>query len=222
MASKQAGNAIVIILIAIFLFGALAATFMRGSRSGQASLSTNQARLKAVEIADYFSTVDRAIQKLRRRGCAELDIDFTSSADNLYYQAINASPTAPTDFSCHLFHKNGGGLTPNLDPKEYQVSFDLVDGSYNPWTLLYETYGNTSYRDGIIAGKLSIFIAQVKPEICNQYNLLMKLDIPVGTLFGNPTLPASPFYQKEAFCAYFMAPAPSYQWGVVLKIWGNY
>lgn len=219
MASKQSGNAIILILIAIFLFGALAAAFTRGMRAGQGSLSANQARLKAVEIADYFSTVDRAIQKLRRRGCAELSIDFTSSADNGYYQAINAAPTAPPDFSCHIFHANGAGLTPSIDPKEYQVSFDAVKASYNPGAMLYETYGNVSFRDGMFGGVVPMFIAQAKPEICNQYNLLMKLDIPVGTPLGNPTLPASPFYKKESFCAYFTAPAPSYQWGIVMRVW---
>lgn len=106
MRSKQAGNAILIILIAVFLFGALAAAFMRGSRTGQTNLTAGQTRLLAQELLSYAQTLERASIKLIQRGCAPSQLSYVGLSGD-----CNTNPVAPTDNSCDVLHSNGGMIS---------------------------------------------------------------------------------------------------------------
>ena len=172
--NSRSGNAIVVILIAVFLFGALAAVFMRGARTGQGNLTANQAKLAAQEIATYLSAVDKAINKLRSRGCSENDISFLvpgfTNPPGYDYITANGSPTAPVDKSCHIFEANGGGLAEIPDIEKYQVPTSQLSAS--TWHV-----GNILYKFAIIASgvgtasaDLGIHINFVRPEICTAYN----------------------------------------------------
>ena len=106
MRSHQAGNAILIILIAVFLFGALAAVFMRGARTGQINLTSGQSKLIAQELLDYAGVLERTSLKLTQRGCAPSQLSYVGlNAD------CSANPLGPNDNSCNVMHANGGGIS---------------------------------------------------------------------------------------------------------------
>ncbi|GEM_PF-6011503 len=125
MRSKQAGNAIIIILIAVFLFGALAAAFMRGARSGQTNLTSGQTRLIAQELLAYAQVLERTSLKLTQRGCAPSQLSYVGLAN-----ICSANPNAPPDNSCDVINMAGGGITPlNLSDKIPDLSIRVSGGT---------------------------------------------------------------------------------------------
>ena len=106
--NTRSGNAIVIILIAVFLFGALATVFMRGARTGQGQLTQHQANFKEMDLLDYAKSMERSVQKLLKKGCSENELDFGVAQ----LPDCEVNDDAPVDKSCSIFSANGGGLTP--------------------------------------------------------------------------------------------------------------
>lgn len=220
MASKQAGNAIILILIAIFLFGALAAAFTRGMRAGQGSLNANQARLAASEIADYFNTADKALQKLRRRGCSEDHINFMHSEYTSYFYTTNQlqiePPTSPPDGSCNVFDSNGAGLNMSIDTQKYQIPYDTLDAHVCPGgecsaKSYYDNiafFASTSVQNvGTAASDRAFRLAWVQLPVCREYNKLVGVPADEtiddsGVTIGD----ADPAYAgKTTFCRYLYA-----------------
>ena len=113
MHNPRSGNVVIFVLIAVMLFAALAYTFMRGSREGTGNLSAQQAKIQSSEMINYAQSVERAIDKLRSKGCSEtqLSFDYDIPATTGY-----ENPNSPGDYSCHIFHPNGGGITYAASP----------------------------------------------------------------------------------------------------------
>lgn len=189
MRSSQAGNAIVIILIAVFLFGALAAVFMRGAKTGQGNLTTQQAKLAAQEILDFYNSLERAANKLRSKGCSENDISFANPNDAGAFITYNHPSTAPSDNSCHIFDPAGANLLMGMDWEKYQISRDQIP------TVPEDNYGQSYMRIGIAgiigvgtdAGTDLMFqLNYVNPKICDEYNKLLKYQIDLTVTDNGP------------------------------------
>lgn len=112
--SSQRGSAIIMIFIAVGLFGLLAYAFMQGSRSNVSWLSTEEASSYATNIIGYSGDVRTAVARLRARGCADIQMNF----ENPYYATVDyANPNSPTDESCNIFSTKGGGLKFDMSHK---------------------------------------------------------------------------------------------------------
>ncbi len=177
--SSRSGNAIIFVLVGVALFGALAYTFMRGAKSGSGNLTAQQARMAAQELADFFSTLDRAIQKLRLKGCSENDISFASSNDTGAYVTDNDSTTAPPDKSCHVFDPNGGGMTLDLDLEKYQVPVNQINASfqYQYGQILFRRLLSSVVGIGTSSNDYMVHFNFIQPEICNAYNALVGVTV---------------------------------------------
>lgn len=121
----EAGSALIWILVMVFLFGALSVVMNRGSRTGDNNISAERARLGASEIIDYAGAIRRAVRELRINGCTESQISFESPQTGTQYQNVSA----PSDYSCHVFHPDGAGLryalpSENLFDQARYVGFD--------------------------------------------------------------------------------------------------
>lgn len=117
MAVGQSGSAIIYILVAVALAGALTFAMTRSSQTGQGTLSQHQARQMAQEILDFGWSVERAVDRLRRNGCSENELSFEHSGNpgdipNASYNNIET----PLDGRCRIFHVNGGKLHPPQKP----------------------------------------------------------------------------------------------------------
>ncbi len=172
---SQSGNAVVVILIGIALFGALAFTFMQGSKSGQGNLTSQQAKIAAQELLDFFTAVDRAANKLRQKGCSENDISFSSPKDTGVFITFNSSATAPVDKSCHVFDENGGKLNMNMQWEKYQTYAVYGPGDINVGNINFKWSGFQIVNVGTAAPELAFVMAATKPEICDAYNELIGL-----------------------------------------------
>lgn len=115
----ERGNALFFILIGVALFAALSFAVSDMMRGGSAtSISDETAKLQATDIIDYARSVRQAVQNVRiSNGCEDTQISFEKTPfDGSDAGYVNAN--APSDFSCHVFHSNGGGLSsPSLSPE---------------------------------------------------------------------------------------------------------
>ncbi|PZQ46798.1 MAG: hypothetical protein DI551_04415 [Micavibrio aeruginosavorus] len=157
--SSQSGSAFFIILIAIFIFGALSYAMMQGSRTAQSGLSSEQARLAANEIISNGDNVQKTVQTLRLRGCTNAQIN------------PGANPNAPTDNSCDIYNLAGGKATfyklpENYhDPKfPYNTTDVSADASYN----VEETPTETT--------DLVYYVKFIKKDICLSINKILEIE----------------------------------------------
>lgn len=181
--NAQAGNVLFIILIAVVLFAALSfvtSTMMRGS----ANVGTEKAGIYVSEILTYARSVNEAVRDLRiSNGCFDDEMSFEripfDGSDALY---VNGN--APTDFSCHIFHPHGGGVSSNeMQPDIFDKSYSS-NAVYGQWVI-----GGFSRIIGLgsdSAGELILALPYLKKSVCE---ILAKrfgqaLPVPVDSVAG--------------------------------------
>lgn len=176
--NRSAGNVILFILLAVALFGALAYTFMRGSEGGQGNMTQQQAKVAAQEILDYAKNVETTVNRLRARGCSEnqLSFDYDIPATTGYENS-----NAPADYSCHVFHQNGGKLTHRSPLPAW---LDQSKTSQSDFGALIVTGKSCVYGIGTNKGQcaanvitsdqeLLLIVPYVRKEVCDEINKMM-------------------------------------------------
>ena len=110
--NSQAGNVLFLILIAVVLFAALSYAVTSSSGSGgNKDTSEDKAKLYVAEITQYASAVRTAITWLTATSkCDDTELSFEGPPfDGSDVDYVN--PNSPNDFSCHIFHPEGGGVS---------------------------------------------------------------------------------------------------------------
>ncbi len=190
---KEAGNALIFILIAIVLLGLLTVTLTRSGDSTNDTGDFEQNQIAASEILTYAKSIENAVQSLLARGCSENEISFwhdsdgngTEDGSDDYY-----NDKSPTDRSCHVFDVSGVGLN------YFQINEDYFDSNQSTETLYGENYfpssvcvqnvgsGSTNCQsNGVNDEEILIFIPYLKENICKSINtsLTGSSDIPKDT-----------------------------------------
>ena len=107
---SEAGNVFLFILLGIVLFAALSFTVARGFRGNTTDKMTDRkADLAATEMINYAQRTERAVSRVRRKGCSENEISFENPSDPAY--------TFATRDECKIFNRSGGGLTLTEPPQ---------------------------------------------------------------------------------------------------------
>lgn len=122
------GNVLFLILLAVALFAALSYAVTQAGRSGGKDISDEDARLAASQITQYATLLEQTVTRLRlSNGCRDTQISFAadSDGDGNWYDTDDDyhNPNAPSDFSCHVFHADGGAIYNS------EISDGLNDGS---------------------------------------------------------------------------------------------
>lgn len=100
---NERGNVLVFVLIGVVLFAALAFTVARGFRSeGTSNLTKRELDLSVSDTLDYTQRLQRAVDRLRQRGCSESEISFENTTVSGY--------SFSTRDECKVFHPDGGSL----------------------------------------------------------------------------------------------------------------
>lgn len=167
--SKQSGNMLFILLVAIALLGALTAILVRSDSTSDDTGSSEQISIATSKLMTTMSSIESAVDMLIARGCSEntISLIYDRNGDGV----VNASdwgvnPNSPADNSCHVFHPNGAGLT--------------LSNKLNPvlmGTTAYPNKGITFTAANRISGvgvngspELIMQIYDVKDEVCNIIN----------------------------------------------------
>ncbi len=100
----QRGSAIIMLFVAVALFGLISYAFLQGTR-GNVNIITSEADKAGVTASqDCSNAINLAQKRLTARGCEDLV--------SINQDGSNTNPGAPTDGSCSVFHSNGGGVKP--------------------------------------------------------------------------------------------------------------
>ena len=125
---NESGNVLFLILTVVFLFGALTYAATSSSRfTGGQDSERETSRISGAELAQYAGFIENAIARVMTfNDCSEDMISFEHTPfDGSDTDYVN--PSSPTDFSCHIFHPNGGGVSDRLFGAE---RFDFSGSRY--------------------------------------------------------------------------------------------
>jgi len=164
---NQNGNAIVIIFIAIALFGALAFAFNQTSRTSTGFISDSQADAYASQIISYGNQVKDAVKRLQLRGCSDTEISFENNIVTGY-----ANGNAPDNETCNVFSVSGGGLSWKAADQNIFMSAFSGDPSYGeyffPDLVQVQDIGTTCTTADCT--ELIISLPYMNREICEKIN----------------------------------------------------
>lgn len=173
MRRSQRGNAVVFVLLAIALFAALAYTFMRGAKSGQGNLTSGQIKITAQDLINYSGNIEKAVDKLRQKGCSENEISFEGAYLPGGSPYSFSNPTAPSDNHCHIFNAAGGNIT------DQQFTSLMTTSSY-PYSYTIYVHQNAVQDVGTAAPELLMIVPNLKLEACNAINNILSVTGPLA------------------------------------------
>lgn len=103
---RQAGNALIYVLIAIALFAALSMTLGRQTDTSESSsLSDDKAALYATQLISYAAQAKSAVDQMLFSGASIDQLDFARPGSATY------DAGATTDKIKRVYHPDGGGLS---------------------------------------------------------------------------------------------------------------
>ena len=137
--TSESGNVFILILLGVFLFGALMYSFSRSANQGAGNLSKQQAKIAAQEILNYARLVEGAVDRVRRNGCSESEISFENDVVTGY-----TNPNAPTDKSCHIFDDEGGKVSYPANLNQWLEKSYSAELGYNEYV-----FNSGNFRPGV-------------------------------------------------------------------------
>lgn len=172
----QRGSAFFIILLSVFLLAALSYAVYNSSRQSVSSFGKEQAKLAAEEIFSYTDAVRQAVQNLRLRGCADTEINL----DTPQTAGVQDNALAPDDESCNVFSTNGGKVV----YRPLEAAWLAPSSTYDQWWFNGETAVELIGTD---EAELMMWINHIRPEICEQMNMIAMNKPPVMETISNHT-----------------------------------
>lgn len=161
--SKEKGSAIIYILVAVALLGALSFAVSKGSRTNTSTLSDQQAKIAANEIISYGNTVAKAVGTLRLRGCTDIQISFENPLYTVY-----TNPSAPADKSCHVFDLAGGKVSYQAPDEDWLDSSKSAVAEYG--NLIVNGDNKVSGIADAAEEELVAIISALSQKICLEIN----------------------------------------------------
>lgn len=108
--TRQKGNILFLILLAVVLFAALSYAVTQSMRGGGKDARTENADAKAADILNYFSQLDTAIQRMMLTGSVkDYEINFYYQSGSKYVNGNNDNYNC-TQSRCRVFDPAGGGV----------------------------------------------------------------------------------------------------------------
>lgn len=168
---KDAGNALVYVLIAIALFASLTFFLGRQTDSNEAhNLTDERARLFASQLISYAATVRSAIEQMEFSGVQLGDLDYSTPG--------TVGFTGGVENYKKVYHPEGGGMIPKALPDNV-ISESTTDPPAN-WYL--GSFNNVEWTNST-AQDIMLSAFQISRAACEQLN-----DI----IVGDTTIPVVP------------------------------
>ena len=147
---SESGNVVFFVLLAVVLIGLVTVAIRSGGEGG--NIDRENMIIRASEMRQYASELERGIAFIMQDGASESEIRFASSAADVYGN-VNTTPTR------QVFNELGGGVTFQAPPSEISNA--------QHW----EFYGNTHLPDvGTARPELIAVLPDVTLEFCQYIN----------------------------------------------------
>lgn len=176
----QSGNALWFILVAIALLAALTFALTQNSSKQADNLSSEQARIVAQQTMRDFNEYTQGVNKLMQfNNCSESQISF----ENTYIDPPSTynNTKSPLDHRCKIFMPEGAGLVRRSAPTglhdRSKVAADtrwLIAGNLSVNGIGPENEEETPCTTN--CAELIMGNEYIDPEVCRQYNQLLKIN----------------------------------------------
>jgi hypothetical protein len=207
--TRQSGNVLFLIFIAIGLFAALTYAVSDGTRGGTKQLSDTQAKLMASEVIAFHASVKQAVEQLQQWGCSEQELYFGHESLLKMNGNLASSPNPNMKQSCRIFYDGGGGILPITQSNaSVQDSLLVNANAFIPGT----TNASASRWNGIgssAGAELGLVTFFIKEEVCREINRLLKVNNGQPILVG----PAQAMINDTTFMGQFPSLS-NYRFGV--------
>lgn len=171
--NHQSGNVMILILIAVALFGAISFAMMQGSRVGTGTISGEQAKIAASEMIQYAQNIKNAVKSLKINGCSDNQISFEGTGLAASY--VNGSSSA----KCQVFNSSGGGanyIKPNPDWLEMSTSAQPQYGQYVFTGMHWINGVGTSVNNASLTDKeIMLVLPYVTRQVCIEINKILNV-----------------------------------------------
>ena len=173
--NTQSGNAIILVLIGIVLFGALIFSFTRSGQQGISSMSAQEAKVIAQDVISYVQTIQRRIDELRRDGCGEAQFDL--SDPQLYANGWIMSEH-PGGTACNVFQSSGG----TVPMRNFRDEGVIISWFSNYWTTNFRFFSASMYHSNTFGNGTELMFAliNIDRQVCLEINNFLGVDNPGG------------------------------------------
>lgn len=172
--SRESGNVLFLILVAVALFAALSYAVSSSTRSGSSDGGRQEdTEIIASSLLQYASGLAMAVEKMRlSHSCSESDISFESPLIS-----YDHTHTPPARDACKVFLPSGGGYTYQENINWYNVA------SYNTGYKSWATFITGDYNIvdvGTDESDLIMFIFPLTLDVCNKINEKLGVTYPTA------------------------------------------
>ena len=164
--SRERGNVLFLILIAVALFAALSYAVTSSTRSGNANITEDQIKLGASRVQQYVSLMRTEVQRLMvARGCTVENLDWRNDYwkryDGTPSVGIHHSPITPKS-GCAVFSDHGGPIPASVEftvlakagYADTAPTYVVVAGHVTPMWLNRKDTGSDKNDIGIVINGL--------------------------------------------------------------------
>lgn len=187
--TKQRGNILFLILLAVVLFAALSYAVTSSTRGGGNDVSTEKAQANAARYLQFTTLIENTVTRMLLSGVKESEISFGGTSNykspNDGQWCWNSNPNCLTA-SCKVFDPAGGGATPMMFE-----DIGVRHPGYNVGANYYPKPGHIYIRQGAIynvgtdAPDLIFSIMGVDAATCNEVNKRMGITTNFTSTTGN-------------------------------------
>jgi len=165
--SKQSGNVLIYVLIAVVLLAALtfAMTRQDSGTSGSGGLTDDKADLKAGELIQYATAARSTVEQMQTMSnVLPTELSFAKQGDAAYTTGSNTPK---------VYHPGGGGL------EVFVPEAELFSGGARGWTAQQGT--NVTWTPSTASDVIFTFL-DVNPKICAAINDRLYKDKTIPTI----------------------------------------
>jgi hypothetical protein len=155
--SKESGNVLFLILIAVALFAALSYAVTQSTRSGGGSTEREQSLLGSATLTQYPTTLRSSVTRMILGGADVRNIMFNAPAD---FDAVSSGENVLL-----VFHPDGGGAV--FQDASADVMANAAPGK---WVFNAELEVPEVGRDGPGGNDLIAFLVGVNQPVCERIN----------------------------------------------------
>lgn len=184
--SRQRGSAIIMIFVAVALFGLLSFAFLRGSNTSTALMSDEQTKIYAQKIIAYGNDMRSAVKRLQLRGCQDKEFSFANKVVKSHGgnpgNPEGHNPKAPASGICDLFKPEGAAMKIENMPDTVTEPWPGIEsansarGSIRFFRSTVPNMGNPDKEEIVLA------IPYLNLEVCKKINDLLGIPNPSGNI----------------------------------------